>query len=166
MEKRPKILIKPEKTDLFFEWVSRLALIAIFALTLWHYNALPDQVPSHFAVDGSVDSYSSKHSIWFIPVITLLLFVGLSWLNQYPHKFNYIKPITEKNAHKQYIYATKLVRGLKSSITLIFLYIHYAAIRTALGSSNGLGSAFLPLILVVTTLMLVVYLFKAGKEKH
>lgn len=60
--------------------VNIFLLVFIWIFTGIEYAGLPEIVPSHFAVNGTVDGESEKRAIWFLPAIAtfmFLLFVGI-----------------------------------------------------------------------------------------
>ena len=55
-----------------------------------------------------------------LPIISTLLFIGLTTLNKYPYMFNYPSQITKENSVHQYTNATRMMRVLKLVIVLLF----------------------------------------------
>ena len=155
---RPRISIKLEPIDLIIEGIGILGLIALITLPFMYYNLLPETIPRHFGITGEVDAYSGKGLIWILPLIGILMYVGMFWLNKYPHIFNYPQEITKENAERQYKMATRMIRVLNAIITCVFAYITYTIIQTALGNQEGLGSLFTPVFLILVFGTLVYFL--------
>ncbi len=160
MESRPKLKIELAASDRLVEWMAWLLLIGLWIFALVNYSDLPDQVPMHFNARGEVDRYGDKASSLILPLIATLLFFGMTWLNRYPHVFNYLEPITASNAERQYTMATRLIRSLKLAVVAIFFIILVAVQQAATENIAGLGPWLLSVILVITFLPLIVYLFK------
>ncbi|GAB0156170.1 hypothetical protein CHRYSEOSP005_14340 [Chryseobacterium sp. Alg-005] len=57
--------------------VNILLLISIWVFIGIEYAGLPETVPSHFAVNGSVDGESEKRAIWFLPAVATFIFLLL-----------------------------------------------------------------------------------------
>lgn len=163
MKGRPKIKPKLTATDNVFEISGWLLLLAMWVLTVISFNALPNQVPVHFDAAGQVTRTGGKGTILILPIISTLLFLGMSLLNNYPHIFNYPTEITEDNALKQYTNATRLIRYLKFIILTVFGLIFLNTIRIAHEQGEGLGQWFLPLTLGLIFIPLLFYLRKSYK---
>ena len=116
-----KIKIELNRTDKLFEILGYLALALIWLLTIYSYYYLLETIPNHFDINGNIEAYGSKTSIFIVPFISTFLFVGLTILNRFPQIFNYPTEITDQNRSIQYSNATRLIRLIKLSITLIFL---------------------------------------------
>lgn len=164
MNNRPDMNPKPTKLDKVIEFFAWVGLILMWFITLEAYSDLPDQIPMHFNGKGVVDKMGSKESIFVAPVITTLLFAGLTVLNNYPHLFNYPVTITPKNAPEQYANAQRLMRIIKVAVVIIFLLLTYRTIEISKGAPASLGAWFLPFVFGVTTLPLIWYTFKAFKK--
>lgn len=142
MMKRPKLKIELEPIDKFLEAIGIIGLLFLVGLPIWFYSGLPEVIPSHFDINGEIDSFSNKKKIWLLPMIGLNLFFVISILNQYPHVFSYLQKITAENATRKYKMATRTLRVLKTCLAIIFAYLTYATIQIALGNQIGLGLGF------------------------
>ena len=165
MAQRPKLQIPLTTPDRIIEFTGRLCLVALWGMTLFAYDNLPETIPTHFGVGGAVDDYGSKMTLFFLPVIGTLVFIGLTVLNHYPHVFNYPTNITPSNALSQYTNATRMIRFMKFSITFISLIIVFMIYNAVITSSGRLGSAFVPILVVVLVIPLVYFTFKMIKGK-
>lgn len=164
MHKRPKRQLILSPFDKAFEIFGLLLLVAMWSLTHFHYQSLPDIIPTHFNAAGEADNFGNKTMIFTLPLIATILFVGLTYLNKFPHLFNYPSHITEEDAFMQYTNATRLMRCLKVIIVVVFGLITYRTITHAQGPSEGLGIWFSPLTLGFIYLPIVHYVIKALKN--
>jgi len=167
MSKRPRIKLKLTFADKAIEVLGFIALAFLWVLTLSIYKDLPDTIPIHFNGSGTADDYGSKSSILALPIIATILFSGLTFLNKFPHIFNYSTEITLENAEKQYRNATRLLRFLKTVVVIVFTIIVYQTQQVVAGYSEGLGQWFLPLFLGLTFIPILLYLiqnFKSDKK--
>ena len=151
--------------DYFLEITGVIGLFALFALALYHFPNLPGQIPGHYNASGQPDAYSSRNTIWALPLLGLVFYIGLTFLNRYPHVFNYPVKVTEENAQKLYSISTRMIRILKNLMVIIFFYINYQTIKVALNQSSGLGEVFLPIALIVVFGYLAVMIYKMAKSK-
>lgn len=166
MEIRPKIRIELRTSDKIVELLCLLSLLIIWFLIFFNYPTLPDSIPTHYNGTGQVDNHGNKITIFTLPIICIILYVGLTILNKYPHIFNYPTSISLKNAKKQYTLATRMIRYLKFAISLIFSAIVYKTIQTAEGRSNGLGGWFLPITLALIFIPLTIVIIQTYKAKN
>ena len=153
-EPRPRLRPHPTTSDLLVEFVGWGLLIGLWGYALGRYGALPERIPTHFNAAGEADAFGGKQSLWALPVVAAVLFVGLSVLNRFPHLFNYLQPITQENALRQYTIGTRLIRLLKLVLAGVFFALLHRTVQTAQGDTQGLGTGFLPLVLALVYLPL------------
>jgi len=166
MSDRPKLKLSLTMTDKIIELVGWIALIAIWVLTLYHFYSLPNTIPIHYNGAGEVDSFGNKWNILSLPIVSSIVFIGMTVLNRYPHVFNYPSTVTQENAFQQYTTATRLVRFLKLVVVVIFGIIVYQTIQNANGNADGLGVWFLPLMFGLVFIPIVYYLTKSSLKKN
>ncbi|MEA5139426.1 DUF1648 domain-containing protein [Arcicella rigui] len=160
MSTNPLAKSKLSRIDQFLEIAGWGTIILIWGNTLFHYSHLPDKIPTHFNFAGDADSFGHKGMILLLPLIATLLFIKLNAVTKSPQKFNYPIPITENNAEKVYLYSSRMMRYLKFILVVIFNIIVFKTIEQAQGHSQGLGTWFLPLVLVLVLLPLLYFLVK------
>jgi uncharacterized membrane protein len=165
MEKRPKIRLELTNSDKALELTGWFALLVIWVLIIVSYKNLPDIIPTHYNGAGKADGFGEKTNILILPIIATILFVGLTLLNRVPHIFNYPTHITKENAMRQYTLATRLLRNLKLYFVAIFGYIVFRTIQNAKGQAEGLGAWFLPVSLVIVSILLIYPIVKLLREK-
>ena len=158
---RPKIKIEIDTTGRIIEALSAIALVFMVIITAYYYSELPDIVPQHYDIEGNPDKYGSKSVMFVLPGIAVLLYFGLTILSMFPHVLNYPVKITEENAPKQYKLAIRLLRNLKLVIIVLFTFVTYASMKTALGEFAGVGVYFLPSFLFIILGVIGYYAYKA-----
>ena len=166
MNKRPKIKLQLKQTDKILEVVGWVSVFGIWALTLTNYSILPEIIPIHFNGVGKADGFGNKTHIFVLPIISTLLFIGLTTLNKHPHIFNYPSQITKENAVHQYTNATRMMRVLKLVIVLLFGLIVFKTIQNVNGHAGGLGTWFLPLTMGMIFIPMLYFLIKSLKQKN
>lgn len=165
MESRPKIKIGHTTTDRFVEIAGWAALAFIWIITFYYFRKLPETIPTHFNVKGTADGFGQKSTIFLLPAIGTVLFIGMTILNRFPHIFNYPVRINSDNAIRQYTLATRLLRILKVSIVLIFLMITWMTSAAANNQGKNSFAWFLPVMLAITFVPLGIYIFKSFRAK-
>ncbi|MGY6742005.1 MAG: DUF1648 domain-containing protein [Cecembia sp.] len=165
MAERPIIKLQWSAMDKIMEGLGFLALVLLLVLPIYFYPELPDRIPRHYNVSGQVTAYWGKGMIWMMPIMGLITYAGLFFLNKVPHVFNYPTAITPENAEKQYRGATRMMRTLNLTIVFIFLYLTYSTIQTSLGVQEGLSEFFIGLAMGLLTGVIVIYLVWSLKTK-
>ncbi len=165
MEERPKLKLKLTTSDRVLECMGWFFLTASWLLTFINYDSLPEIIPIHFNGAGEADGFGDKWTILTLPLVATVMFVGLTFLNRFPHIFNYPTAITKENALIQYTNATRLIRFLKLIIVLIFGLIDMQTIRHAHGQTEGLGIWFLPLTMALIFIPMIYYFVISSKSK-
>jgi uncharacterized membrane protein len=133
MNNRLKIKLDFTPTDKVFEMLGWTLVLGVGVLAITNYTNLPDTIPVHYNVEGQADRFGEKSGILVLPLISTIIFVGLTILNKFPHIFNYPTDITADNALRQYTNATRLIRYLKIIIVVIFGFIVLQTIRNVNG---------------------------------
>lgn len=160
---RPKIRPELETTDILIELIGLIGLLVLVGLPLFYYPELPDQLPHHYGLDGKPDRYGGKEIVWLLPAIGILLYLGMWYLNRFPHIFNYTVKITEQNAQTQYRLSTRMIRSLNTFIAWMFAYINYAIVQGGLEDTFSLGNWFIPILLGGLFLIIGLFLYHATK---
>jgi uncharacterized membrane protein len=150
--------------NILIEILSAINLIILIILPCWYFAELPDTIPIHYGADGKADGYGTKYTIFLLPLIGTVIFIGLTILNRYPHLFNYPHTITADNKEKSYRTAQAMISTLKLLITLIFLYILYRTILITSESAVGLSALFVPFTFFVITAVVTYYILQLLKR--
>ena len=165
MNKRPRIKLQLNQTDKILEIVGWISVVGIWALPLINYSILPEIIPIHFNGAGKANGFGNKTHIFILPIISTLLFIGLTILNKHPHIFNYPSQITKENAVHQYTNATRMMRVLKLVIVLLFGLIIFKTIENVNGNADGLGTWFLPFTIGLFISLTIYFLIISMKDK-
>jgi len=148
MKKLPPIIHSPSSIEKTANIIAIITLLAHFAVIAYYYDGLPERIPTHFGLDGKADGWSQKNSLWFMLGISGLIFGFLKLIDKIPEEFiNYPVKITAANKQKQYQIMRELMALLGAGINLLFLFISWGIIQTALGAVGGLGVWFMLVVL-------------------
>ncbi len=150
---RPRIKVPLEGIDIVLELLSIACLLLMWAYLFIEYPKLPDTIASHFNAKGEADGYSNKVYLWFVPLISTAMYIGLFVLNKYPHAHNYMINITEENALKNYRFSTRIVRIVNTLTVIMFAYIIYYIVQSAKEQDIQFSSWFLPIVISFSVLL-------------
>lgn len=164
---RPKIKLTLKPLDKWLEALAISGCIWLWTFCVRAYTILPETIPTHFNFKGVADDFGSKATIFILPSIATAIYVLMTYLNQYPHIFNYMVKITEENAENQYRSATRMLRWVKLFVVVLFSIISIM-ITTSInnpGLSRWLGSS-LPVIIALFTFYTIVYVVNSARTKR
>lgn len=153
----PGIKVRLKTYDWIIEITGFLFAVALLALPFFYMRELPERIPIHFNGAGTPDGYGPRSSIFLLPGIGMVVYLLLTILSGFPNLYNYPVKITPENAVIQFTLASRFIRILKVLVLVLFFYICYQTINTALGLTSGLGKAFLPVFLLLIAGSTVIY---------
>ncbi len=128
-------------------WVGVL-LAGLWGFAVVLYPGLPERIPGHFGLDGSVTRWVSRSGFWWLPAVATglaLLVFGLTRLAfRYPEILNL--PQKELFLSLPEHLKHKVTRGLDLHLALLtgyicalFSYLQWGTYLVALGAAKGLG---------------------------
>lgn len=164
-ENRPRLKPETGPLDWLLEISALLILLCFLGYFIYHYPLLPRIIPAHFNASGDVDEYSQKTTLWMLPVISVFIYLLLSFISMLPHTFNYPGKITPQNAQRQYNMAVRLIRYLKMLIPALFFYTYHSIVRVVCHKTDGLGPLFLTVFLTLIFCPVIIYLIAASRSK-
>ncbi|MTB49831.1 DUF1648 domain-containing protein [Lewinella sp. W8] len=142
------------------------AMVLSFAIVATYYGDLPERIPIHWNGRGEIDGYGAKIIAWVLPVVNL----GLFWLmgliaNSGYRWFNYPVRITEENAAEQHRIALLTVAVVRTVCCLMFAYITYAMVRSAVTGNNVFSTTVMISFLVLMFGGIIYYYLQAVQAK-
>jgi uncharacterized membrane protein len=162
---RPVITIKKDRIDYFYLFGSYALTASIWIYVLLQYQSLPDIIPTHFGLNGMPDGFGHKSILLFVPILVSLMVVFLNVICLFPHKFNYMTEITTENAEWQYKKAMRLLRYMQFFISLVFSYIVYQEIESAINKKSSLSFWFIPILLFGIMIPTVTTVYRSLQKK-
>ncbi|MFC5467424.1 DUF1648 domain-containing protein [Cohnella suwonensis] len=162
---RPKLDIPVSPSERALRLAGWLLLIGTFVYVGISWVDLPSRVPMHFNGRGEIDGWGSKWTLWIVPVISAILFIGLNQLSRIPHKFNYPVAITADNAAFQYALSRRLLAWVNLEMVAIFAFVAWVPVHAAEGGGDGIGPWSVLVILAVIIGTLAIYMVRAFKGR-
>ncbi|NOU90294.1 DUF1648 domain-containing protein [Paenibacillus sp. LMG 31460] len=165
LEKRPVFIISKTITEKILDGVSILVILCTFGYLAYVWTLIPERIPIHFNGQGKEDGWGNKFSLFLLPVITLILYIGLTVLSKYPHTFNYPYKITNENATWQYGNARLFMNCLKMLIVVLFGYVEWTLIQIARGNSVALNIWIFSIVLLLILGTVIFFFIRSIKLK-
>lgn len=153
------------KVDLVLEIFSWALTMGILLYTILVYTKLPIKIPTHFNGMGEVDGYGSPATVFYLVIVLFIMQMALSALANFPQVYNYPVKITEQNREAQFRLAKYFIRTLKLCLAILFTYIQFSVIYSALSGKEGMSLWFLPIALIGIFGTIIIYFVKAFKVK-
>ena len=88
------------RTDKILEYLCRIILAGTLVFLIAYWSWIPDQIPTHYNAAGEIDSWGGKGMIWFIVIMSWVMYLGITFVEKYPEIWNTGVKITKKNAEK------------------------------------------------------------------
>ncbi len=161
--RRPLLNIPKTKMEVLHDAASIVILIGTFVYLYWVWPTISDNVPIHFNASGEADRWGSKGLLIVLPIINVILYAGFAILSKYPHVYNYVREITEENAHRQYLNARMLMSWIKLETVALFGYVEWGMIQAASGNEDGLGLWFVPVVIILVLSTVLFYAVRSWR---
>jgi uncharacterized membrane protein len=143
--------------------VNILLLVFIWVFIGIEYADLPEIVPSHFAVNGTVDGESEKRVIWFLPAVATFIFLLLVGIPKDPNSplLNVPDSYRNKERLKQLMYSILL------PVLLLFVDIVVESVWIAQGKLKEMTNAvfFLLSLSFIVIGLNIFFMLKEGKSE-
>jgi len=139
--------------------INILLLIFIWVFTAATYAGLPEIVPSHFAVNGTVDGESEKKAIWILPAIATFFFLLLVGIPKNPDSpmLNVPESYRNKESLKILMYSILLPALLLLADTIV------ESVLIAQGKMQSMSNIVFVLLALLFT-VIGLHIFKMLKE--
>lgn len=136
--------------------LSFLLLIGQLLCLILRWNSLPDEIPTHFGLNGQADAYGPKGSLVILPVITILIYLLMIFVEKFPELWNVPGHVTPRNIGWIYGNTKSMLVTLRFAVTFIFFYINYCSVFCL-----DLGAWFTPVFLLLTAGPMVFFIWRA-----
>lgn len=155
---------KRTRLDWLLEALSLALLSAMLINLIVHWSELPDRVPHHYSLEGDPNIWGGKGYLLVTPFVAAGLYVLMTATSRYGGCINLPIAIDRKSPEIQQILLT-MTQFMKAALVLAFAYISWAGINTAMGRAQGLGGAFLPILLAGLFGPLIYFTIRLGRYR-
>ncbi|HEY9718265.1 MAG TPA: DUF1648 domain-containing protein [Trichormus sp.] len=161
VQPRPKLSIPLTKLEIGLELLTVPLVVLNFVLPIVYWHDLPDVVPSHFDLQGTPNGFSPRSIVWVVALFALGTYVAMTVVARFPHTFNYVFPITEKNAPKQYVLARKFLSILKLEGILLLFFAGWNIIQVGTGAATTADVTDMFTLTAMLLISCLVYIFSS-----
>ena len=156
----------PKRSNL--DWLLELAalgtLLSMYGIVVSLWPELPEQIPRHFNAAGDPNRWGAKAGIWTLPIIAAVMYTALTILSGFPQRFNVPFQIDRGDPEVLGL-LRRMMMVIRLEMLLMFAYISWTTLQTALGRSTGLGRAFLPLVTIAAFAPVAYYLARLRRYR-
>ncbi len=156
--------MKPLK--LVLELIALATIVATCSMTAWFWNALPQVIPVHFNLVGQADGWGSKAWLALMPALGIFAYALMTAASRFPSLSAKRYRTAEQNA-RHFEMAKSLMPWLKAETGLIYAFVQWSMINTALGAVSGLNPWIMLALVVVLLVTIGIHLrmlfFKSSK---
>jgi hypothetical protein len=148
-----------------------LSLISLAGVTfpLFHTGKLDSNtpVPVHFNIHGEADRWGGLHAFWVLPVISIILYIIISYTEKHPKKINYpVKATSEDMAKSLHRLGVRTMRHVKPLSLMLLAYLNNAMLYMAINKTTSLNKFILIAFLAGLFITLAFYIMKMLRLKH
>ncbi|WP_346848524.1 MULTISPECIES: DUF1648 domain-containing protein [unclassified Clostridium] len=150
------------KFQKFLETLALLILLGSIIYLIFIWSTLPDTIPSHYNAKGVVTNWSGKGMLLIMPIISIILYTGLTTITLFPNIWNVPVEITEKNQNFVYTNLKTMLIVLKLILVSDFSYMTICS-----ATQSSLSVLFTPIVLIAvfgTLAFFITRIIKGSKK--
>jgi len=162
---QPKLDLERSAVEIVVQMIGAVAVAASVFTVVYFWSELPGRVPIHFDITGQPDGFGGRIWIVLLPLVSTVLWGGMTLLCSIPHQYNYVWKITPENARRQYRLARVLLSAMGSGAAVLLSFLTLEICRIATGRSGMLGSLWSVSLLGFLLVALVWYFVAAYRAR-
>lgn len=141
-------------------------ILAAAAFYLWaNWQAIPQEIPTHYGISGQPDAWGDKSSCVVVLVVGAVLWGLICLVERVPAIWNTGVTVTEENREHVYRTLKHMLVSMRLALSLVFSWLTVWAAQ-----ARPLGVWFLPLTLLLVlgpmTFFLIRLYRKSGTGKN
>jgi uncharacterized membrane protein len=133
MTDRPRLALSRTRYEWTLDVLSVGLLIAAAVTLMALVPTVEEPAPIHFDLAGNPDRWGSIGHVWWVLVLAVAAFVGMTLLQRVPHHYNYAIDLSSENAERQYRLARACMGRMKVFFSAIFGVMMVAIVVMARG---------------------------------
>jgi uncharacterized membrane protein len=146
--------------DICLEIVGLLSLAAVCVIPIIFFSEMPAQIPIHYDWGGTPESYGPKIRIMVIPLIGVLTYAILYFFRKYSGRLNLPVPVTEANREQMLNLNFQMMRWIRLTVALLFLFIVSSTVQVALGKSQRADTHIMIYFLLAITAIMGIHMYR------
>ena len=136
--------IKRSKFDIIVNLLCVVLLLGCAIYIAVNWSAMPDKIPGHYNFRGEVDRWGSKGELLFLPIVSWILYLGVTALEQFPAIWNTGVAVTEENKEQVYRILKSMIGTVKLTVVSFFAFLSMNSML-----AQKLSLWFLPIFMIV-----------------
>ena len=153
-----ELKLKRSWYDIFADILCLVLLMGILIYLFVKWSSIPDKIPGHYNAMGEIDRMGNKGELLILPIISWLMFLGMTVLEKFPQAWNTGVKVTEENKERVYRTLKNMISTMKVIIVAVFSYL---TINSA--QALSLSAWFLPVCLILLFGSIIFYVIKMIK---
>ena len=115
--------IKNNKIDWILEGLCLVMLVGLTLYLIFSWGSLPDKIPAHYDFAGNIDRWGKKGEILIVPIMSWVLYLMITGLEQIPSLWNTGVQVTVENQWRVYRTLKYMIKSLKLIMVADFTYM-------------------------------------------
>lgn len=115
--------IQNNKIDWVMEGMCIALLVGIVLCLLICWGNIPERIPGHYDAMGNIDRWGKKGEILFLPILSCVLYLLITGLEQIPRIWNVGVKVTEENQYRVYRCLKYMIKSVKLLMVADFSYL-------------------------------------------
>ena len=115
--------IERSRYDVIINFGCLILLSATIIYLAANWKNFPEKIPGHYNIMGEVDRWGNKGELLILPIVTWIMYFGMTVLEHYPQNWNTGVAVTEKNTERVYRVLKNMIGTLKFVVVGIFTFL-------------------------------------------
>lgn len=162
---RPRLKLPLTKAEWALLLMTLVIIVGTVGVVFYYWPSLPEQITTHFDLMGTADRKGPKSTLLFLCAVSVLNCLLMLVLTRFPHSFNYLQPITEKNAASQYSLARKFIFVMNLEVSGLMFFAIWSCIQVSLGVAQSMDSVSFITLIVAIIISSAIYMFRANRAQ-
>ena len=118
-KQRPVVKRKRTPLELTLDIISLLFLIGSIVYIIMEWSSLPSRIPFQFNSFTEVKNWGSKGSVFALPLFAIIIWVGLTILEKFPHHIHF--PFFVQENKEMECRNNRILINMTKNVLVIFL---------------------------------------------
>lgn len=127
-KQRPVVIRKRTPLELILDIISVLFLIGSIVYIIMEWSSLPSRIPFQFNSFAEVKNWGSKGSVFALPLFAIIIWVGLTILEKFPHLIH-IPFFVQENKEMESRNNRILINMTKNVLVIFLTYTNWTSIQ-------------------------------------